>query len=121
MEGLEQNNILRENQRNRKKMIIIAIPIGIIVLMIALVVVFNLPNASCFDERQNGNETGIDCGGSCVACGIKYARDLEIIGEVSILEVTSDAIETIVRVRNPNVEYGVKFDYQVKFLDFLAK
>jgi len=117
MEELEQNNILRENQRNRKKMTIIAIPIGIIVLMIALVVIFNLPNASCFDERQNGNETGIDCGGSCVACGIKYARNLEIIGEVSILEVTSDAIETIVRVRNPNTEYGVKFDYQVKFLD----
>lgn len=117
MEDLEQNNILRENQRNRKKMTIIGIPIGILLLIIILIAILNMPSADCFDNKQNGDETGIDCGGSCVACGVKYARDLEVIGEVSVLEVASDIIETVVRVRNPNTEYGVKFKYQINFLD----
>jgi len=117
MEELEQNNILREGQRSRKKMIIAGIPIGIVVLIIALIVIFNLPNANCFDERQNGNETGVDCGGSCIPCGVKYAKDLEIIGTPTILEVTNDISEIVAKVRNPNSEYGVMFDYQIKLSD----
>ena len=26
-------------------------------------------SSSCFDNQQNGDEEGIDCGGSCSACG----------------------------------------------------
>ena len=26
-------------------------------------------SASCFDQEQNGDEEGVDCGGSCSACG----------------------------------------------------
>lgn len=117
MDNLEQNNILRESQRSRKKLIIIGVPIGFLALLIILIVIFNMPSANCFDDRQNGNETGVDCGGSCVACGVKYAKDLEIIGGVSILEVTSDIIETVAKVRNPNTEFGLKFDYQIKLSD----
>ena len=121
MDNLEQNNILREGQRSRKKMFIAAIPVGIIILIIILIVIFNMPSASCFDDRQNGNEIGIDCGGSCVACGIKYAKDLETIGEISVLEVTSDTIEIVVKVRNPNAEFGLKFDYEIKLSDSLGQ
>ena len=28
----------------------------------------NSPNISCFDGIQNGDETGVDCGGSCAPC-----------------------------------------------------
>ena len=121
MEELEKNNILREGQRSRKKMIIAGVPIGILALIIVLIVIFNMPSASCLDGRQNGNETGVDCGGSCVACGIKYAKDLEMIGAISVLEVTDDTIETVAKVRNPNTEYGLKFDYQIKLSDSLGQ
>lgn len=33
--------------------------------------------ASCFDNKKNQNETGVDCGGSCSACELKTLRPLE--------------------------------------------
>src|SRR3989344_2801586 len=32
---------------------------------------------TCFDKKQNQNETGIDCGGSCQACELKTIHPLE--------------------------------------------
>jgi hypothetical protein len=115
--NLEQNNILREGQRSWKKMIIMSIPIGIIVLVIALIVVFNLPNATCTDGKQNGNETGIDCGGSCVVCAVKNAKNLEVIIQPTALEVGTNFIAIAAKIRNSNTGYGVKFNYQINFLD----
>ena len=34
---------------------------------------------TCADSRQNGDETGIDCGGSCVRACLKEADPLSII------------------------------------------
>jgi hypothetical protein len=115
--NLEQNNILREGQRSRKKIVIAAIPIGIIILIILIFVVINRPKASCFDGKQNGNETGIDCGSFCVACAVKNAKNLEVIIQPMALDVGTDFIAIAAKIRNSNTGYGVKFDYQINFLD----
>lgn len=115
--NLEQNNILREGQRSRKKMIIVSIPIGIVVLIILIFIVVNRPGATCTDGKQNGNETGVDCGGSCVVCAIKNAKNLEIISQPVALDVASDFIAISAKIRNSNVGYGAKFNYQINFLD----
>jgi len=115
--NLEQNNILREGQRGRKKIMIAGIPIGIIVLIILIFLVINRPKANCFDGKQNGDETGIDCGGSCVVCAVKNAKNLEIITQPIALDVGSDFIAISAKVRNSNTGYGVKFNYQINFLD----
>ncbi|HNW96270.1 MAG TPA: hypothetical protein PLQ44_00805 [Candidatus Paceibacterota bacterium] len=115
--NLEQNNILREGQRSRKKIIIATVPIFGLILIIALVFIINLPNATCFDGKQNGNETGVDCGGSCVTCAIKNAKSLEIVSQPVALDVGSDFIAISAKIRNSNVGYGVKFTYQINFLD----
>ncbi len=36
------------------------------------------PQATCDDGIQNGDETGIDCGGSCTACVVMSAPDLNV-------------------------------------------
>ncbi len=115
--NLEQNNILREGQRGRKKMIIAAIPIGIIILIILIFVVINRPKATCFDGKQNGNETGVDCGGSCVVCAVKNAKNLEVITQPLALDVGINFIAVAAKIRNSNAGYGVKFNYQINFLD----
>ena len=39
--------------------------------------------ATCSDGQQNGDETGVDCGGSCSACGMQCWA-VVWCGEVSI-------------------------------------
>ena len=36
------------------------------------------PQATCDDGIQNGDETGIDCGGSCTACVTMAAPNLNV-------------------------------------------
>lgn len=55
--------------------------------------------ASCSDGVQNGNETGIDCGGSCTPC----AAGAELIGEITE-DVSLDA----------TLEYNLSGAYIVK-------
>lgn len=115
--NLEQNDILREGQRSRKKMIIVSMPIGIIILIILIFVIINRPKATCADGKQNGNEIGVDCGGSCIVCAVKNAKNLEIITQPVALDMGSDFIAVAAKIRNSNTGYGVKFDYQINFLD----
>lgn len=66
--------------------------------------------ASCFDNRQNQDETGIDCGGSCIPCELKNIQPL-VSDQVAFLPV-GDRTTLIARVKNPNVHYGAsEFDY----------
>jgi len=62
---------------------------------------------TCFDARQNGTETGIDCGGGCAPCGQKYAQD---IGVDSIARFAAGDTRTVVvaYLENPNREFGFK-------------
>ncbi len=115
--NLEQNNILREGQRSRKKIVIALVPISVLIVIIALFFIINLPKADCFDGKQNGKETGIDCGGSCVVCAIKNAKNLEVVSQPVALSVGNDFIAISTKIRNSNVGYGVKFAYQINFLD----
>ena len=62
---------------------------------------------TCFDAKQNGAETGIDCGGGCAPCGQKYAQDIEA---GSIVRFPSGDARTVVLayLKNPNDNFGVR-------------
>ena len=65
------------------------------------------PTPTCFDNRQNGTETGIDCGGGCTPCAQKYAQDIEVD---SIIKFASGDARTVViaYLKNPNDAYGFR-------------
>jgi hypothetical protein len=74
------------------------------------------PTPSCFDNRQNGDETGIDCGGSCISCEIKNLQILNI--SATSLFGTDRVFSASAEVSNPNHNFGAKsFDYEVNFYD----
>lgn len=77
-----------------------AIIIGVYMLLLK-------PAPTCFDKIQNQQETGIDCGGGCIPCGQKYAKDIEVD---SIAKFSAGATKTVVVVyiKNPNDDYGVR-------------
>ena len=60
--------------------------------------------ASCFDKKQNQNETGIDCGGSCQACELKTIRPLEV-SWVRTFSADGKAV-LAAEIKNPNTNYA---------------
>lgn len=74
---------------------------------------------SCFDNIQNQYETGIDCGGSCIACDIKSLIPLDMIGSPRLFTIPSSGNETaLFQVENQNTSHhAMSFGYVVNVLD----
>lgn len=70
----------------------------------AVFLIFFKQPASCFDKKQNQNETGIDCGGSCSACDLKTVRPLET-NWVRFFSADGKAILAS-EIKNPNTNYA---------------
>ncbi len=74
------------------------------------------PAPSCFDDRQNGDETGIDCGGSCISCDVKNLKPL-FVGEANLYGVDR-TFSASARIQNSSPAFGARnFSYTVNFYD----
>ncbi len=88
--------------------------IGAIVYGASFVIKETAP--TCNDNRQNQNETEVDCGGpNCASCAIKHlqpiAPKLEYFG-------VGGNTTVILTLSNPNLEYGAEsFIYTINFYD----
>lgn len=109
----------REAWRKRKKFLIAVFPLTLLLLIIVAVIILGQPAATCFDGKKNGKEVGIDCGGPCASCGVKYAAALEIISS-DILAIDQNASELAIKVRNSNADYGARFSYQINVISLLG-
>lgn len=71
------------------------------------------PAPSCIDNRQNGRETGIDCGGDCESCAIKTLRPLQV--SWTRYFAVGDRTVVVAELKNPNPEYGAdQFSYTLR-------
>jgi hypothetical protein len=76
---------------------------------------FNAP--TCFDGKQNGSETGIDCGGSCAKECLGEIKDL-IVNWSKALDTGNGKYDLVAMVENPNPYLAVsKVVYQFKIYD----
>lgn len=78
-------------------------------VLFALAVLVGVPTGflvyeppTCFDGKHNGEEGGVDCGGSCEL--ICRAETLPLIaeGDPRVLEVTPGFVDVVVLLENPN-------------------
>lgn len=77
--------------------------------------------ASCFDNRQNQGEKGVDCGGPCEPCGLKLVQDIAT-STPQILEIDSNRVSILAEIRNFNQDFGAEnFSYNLNFYDFSGK
>lgn len=74
---------------------IIFIPVA----FIAFILFYNPP--TCFDGKQNGNESGVDCGGSCQLVCTTQAYDPVVLWERYFL-VDEGVYNVLAYVENPN-------------------
>ena len=62
------------------------------------------PAPSCFDNKQNQNETGVDCGGPCIPCALKRVV-LPKTDWIKYFPVGSQTL-IVAQIQNPNLDYG---------------
>ena len=89
--------------------IIIGAVLAVVVLLIAAIVGFLVFSKapSCTDNRQNGGETGIDCGGPCArACSADTLAP--VISFARALRVSDSRTDLIATIGNPNRTFAAK-------------
>lgn len=74
---------------------------------------------TCFDDIQNQNEIGVDCGGVCgVICEQKNVKPVEILS-LSGFPDGEGKIVLIAEIKNPNDNFGAEnFVYSFNIYDF---
>lgn len=79
-----------------------------LVVIAALAVYFAIPKAAptCFDNKRNQGETGVDCGGPCIHCDIK-ALPAPTVRFEKVFKNGNRALFAA-EIENLNVEYGAK-------------
>lgn len=96
---------------------------GLAYLLIFAAIVYGLyfifrPTGSCFDNRQNQGEAGIDCGGPCLDCALKNAQPVTLLQDPSFLIINDQAVGTIFKLKNINSEAAAeRLSYQINFYD----
>ena len=88
--------------RNRKRLIL-AIVLFVVFVLIGVPTFFLFYRApTCFDMKQNGDETGIDCGGSCQLLCKAESLPLITKGDPRVLPVGNSTYAVVALVENPN-------------------
>lgn len=76
---------------------------------------------SCFDKKQNQNETGIDCGGNCELCEKKQLEKIKLL-LLKSLKTGESNYDLVAKINNPNPNYGAKqFFYSFQIFDSSGK
>ena len=93
---------MNEWSRRRKRIILAGVTF-VLVFVIGLPAFLLLYKApTCFDAKRNGDETGVDCGGSCQLLCTSDSLPLIVRGDPRILEIAPNTFEVVALVNNPN-------------------
>ena len=72
---------------------------------------------TCFDNAQNGNETGVDCGGSCVNACIAQVDQTSVLW-ARTFQVVPGRYNAVAYIANHNKNTAVKkINYRFRFAD----
>ena len=94
----------------------IVIAVIIFAISIPAYLYLNKP-PTCIDNKQNGDEKGVDCGGSCDTLCVSQISD-PIIQWSKVFKVSDGVYDAVAYVENPNVNAGVKkVIYKFKLYD----
>ena len=102
-------------ERRVFKQIVIALIFSLIILSVGeLIYLKHKPPPTCFDNKKNQKEEGIDCGGPCVPCELKNNPPLAIDGSPYFILGDSNKIDIVFKVLNKDLVWGAKnFSYNI--------
>src|SRR3989304_2614562 len=104
-------------RQKRKTLISSTLTILVVVFLAILIVPRLQPAPSCFDGKQNGDESGVDCGGSCALFCPNEVRE-PAVRFARVFPVTGNFYNALALVENQNPEAGLRSAaYEFKFYD----
>ncbi len=95
----------------KRKILYILLVIAAVLALALPVVYFLIPNPTCFDGKQNQDEQGIDCDGSCAKVCLERTGGLQVLWTRSF-QVSEKVFSAVAYVSNPNVSLGA---YEVPY------
>lgn len=103
--------------RVKRQLIVIFIPALLILGLGFLFFQRFLPELTCFDNKKNQSELGIDCGGPCGPCELKNPKSLETFWAKAVL-VRPQTYDVAAEIRNPNeVLSSARVEYEFFLFD----
>ncbi len=103
---------------SKRRLLYLSLIIGFFVVLFAYPVFSLFYKApSCFDNKQNQNETGVDCGGLC-----ERVCEFETVAPIVLwargIEVGAGMYDAVARIENQNVNAGIsRLPYSFKLYD----
>src|SRR5688572_13082643 len=97
------NNFMNEWSAKRKRIVLTILIVFLIVLVGVPILFLSYRTPTCFDNKMNGGESGVDCGGSCELLCTPESLPLLTKGDPRVLEVAPGIYEVVVVLENPNV------------------
>jgi hypothetical protein len=78
---------------------------------------YNKPKPSCFDGKENGTETGLDCGGSCLKVCVEEVIPISTIW-IRPFEIISGQYTVVGVFENRNRDLGVgRLFYKIRLIN----
>lgn len=102
----------------RRQLIVVMGFIAILLLIAAAIIIPKLTKEpTCFDNKQNGSELGVDCGGGCAKiCGFQTAD--VVVRWAGVFPVTPTVSNAVAYIQNPNIAAAARnVPYQFKIYD----
>ncbi len=101
----------------KRKLTYASIGIGIllVVVIVPLFFIFH-KTPTCFDNKQNGDERGVDCGGSCQLLCSFEAIDPVVVWSRAF-KVVPGVYTAVAYVENPNINSQATVAYEFKLYD----
>ena len=92
----------------KRKLAYLSITLGTVFVFLAVPLFFIFyKQPTCFDSKKNGDETGVDCGGSCRLICASDALD-PVVRWSRALKVTDNVYNAVAYIENPNVSSTIR-------------
>lgn len=104
---------MNEWSRRRKRVILLLLVFFLVVFVGAPAYFLFYRAPTCFDGRQNGNEAGVDCGGSCQLLCTTESLPLILRGDPRVLSIAPGVFEVVAVVENPNASADI---YRARYI-----
>ncbi|MFC1756694.1 hypothetical protein ACFLZC_00835 [Patescibacteria group bacterium] len=104
------------NWRTKKQLSIILGALFVVAFAVILIIFSLISNPNCSDEKQNQEEEGVDCGGSCTPCVVDPKEIITLWTRV--FRASSNTYDVAALIENPNLFYGLPLlKYTFKIYD----
>ncbi|MGB9681070.1 MAG: peptidoglycan-binding domain-containing protein [Minisyncoccia bacterium] len=107
--------LLRKMEKRLFKQLILTLVLGGIIFSFSYYFYLSsVPEPTCYDNKQNQKETGIDCGGPCLPCELKNQDNLTITENPKIFLKGNNKLDVLFKIKNLVSDWGARnFSYKI--------